>query len=178
MGHNMGCGHDDASTTGIFSYSYGYCFYPYRSVMATCGTTRVSYFSNPDISYEGFVTGTEDANNARSINKVKQTVSQFRDSECLGSITTDPNKLYLSREESSDVTVTVTGEYDSPSEGETINATVNKAGKKRISVSPSGNITDANGQALFTITAKKKKGTAKVKFKTDCLKKSLTVKVE
>ena len=178
MGHNMGCGHDDAySATGIFKYSYGYCFYPYRSVMATCSGTRVSHFSKPDLSYEGFATGTEDANNARSINRVKLTVSQFRDSKCLGLIIVSPGKLTLAREEGSEVTVTVTGEYDAPSEGETINVTVNKAGRKQVSVSPSRGITDINGQATFTITAKKKKGTAKVKFKVGCLKKSMTVKV-
>ncbi|QII12059.1 hypothetical protein KsCSTR_26800 [Candidatus Kuenenia stuttgartiensis] len=75
------------------------------------------------------------------------------------------------------MTVTITGEYDSPSEGETINVTVNKAGRKQVSVSPSSGITDFNGQAAFTITAMKKKGTAKVKFKVGCLKKSMTVKV-
>lgn len=178
MGHNMGCGHDDAySATGVFEYSYGYCFYPYRSVMATCNGTRVNYFSNPDVSYEGFATGTDNANNARSINKVKLTVSQFRDSKCLGSITISPKELTLARQEGSEVTVTITGEYDSPSEGETINVTVNKAGRKQVSVSPSSGITDFNGQAAFTITAMKKKGTAKVKFKVGCLKKSMTVKV-
>jgi hypothetical protein len=147
--------------------------------MATCNGTRVNYFSNPDVSYEGFATGTDNANNARSINKVKLTVSQFRDSKCLGSITISPKELTLDRQEVSEVTVTVTvtGEYDSPSEGETVNATVNKAGRKQVSVSPSSGITDFNGQAAFTITARKKKGTAKVKFKEGCLKKSMTVKV-
>lgn len=147
-----------------------------RSWLRASGT-RVSYFSNPDVSYEGFPTGTEDANNALSINKVKLTVSQFRDSKCLGSITISPGKLTLARQEGSEATVTVTGEYDSPSEGETVNATVNAAGKKLVSVSPSSDITDSNGQATFTITAKEKKGTAKVKFKAGCLKKLVTVKV-
>ncbi len=91
---------------------------------------------------------------------------------------TTPDKLSLNREESSEVTVIVTGGYDYPVEGEVVTAKVNKEGKKRITVSPSTVTTDSNGQATFTITAKEKKGTAKVKFKADCLKKSVTVKVQ
>jgi len=182
MGHNMGCGHDAAyATGGVFKYSYGYCFYPYKSVMAYCGSeTRVSHFSNPNVSYDGIATGAEDANNARSINKAKQTISQFRDSKCLGAMTVSSNSLLLNREESSEVTVTVTvtGEYDYPVEGETVKAKVNVAGKKLISISSTSNTTDPNGQATFTITARKKNGKAKITFKSDCLKKSITIKVK
>lgn len=39
-------------------------------------------------------------------------------------------------------------------------------------------MTDAKGQSSFTITSKKKKGTARVKFKAGCLKKAVTVKVK
>jgi len=180
MGHNMGCDHEPAYATGaVFKYSYGYCFYPYKSVMAYCTSaeTRVSYFSNPDVTYDGIATGAEDANNARSINNVKLTVSQFRDSKCLGSLTLSPDKLSLTREESVEMTVTVTGEYDSPVEGETVTAKVNAAGKKFVSVSSSSNATDSNGQTTFTIIAGKKAGKAKVAFKSGCLKKSVTVKV-
>ncbi|MDO8548838.1 MAG: M12 family metallo-peptidase [Ignavibacteria bacterium] len=182
MGHNMGCDHDAAyGTNGVFKYSYGYCFYPYKSVMAYCTSaeTRVSHFSNPNVSYDGIATGAEDANNAQSINKVKQTISQFRDSKCLGAMTVSSNSLLLNREGSSEVpvTVTVTGEYDYPVEGETLNAKVNAAGKKLISISPSSNTTDSNGQATFTITAGKKNGKAKITFESDCLKKSITTKV-
>lgn len=181
MGHNMGCGHarGDILDIGVFDYSYGYCFYPYKSVMAYCTSaeTRVSYFSNPNVSYDGIATGAEDANNALSINNVKLTVSQFRDSKCLGSITVSPDKLSLNKEESAEVVVTVTGGYDYPVEGEMVKTKVNAAGKKLISISPTSNTTDTNGQITFTITAHKKKGTAKVAFNSDCLKKSITVKV-
>jgi len=180
MGHNMGCDHEPAYAIGaVFKYSYGYCFYPYKSVMAYCTSaeTRVSYFSNPDVTYDGIATGAEDANNARSINKVKQTIAQFRDSKCLGAMTVSSNSLLLTREESSEVTVTVTGEYDYPAEGETVTAKLNAAGKKFVSVSPSSNATDSSGQTTFTITAGKKAGKAKVTFKSGCLKKSITVKV-
>ena len=84
----------------------------------------------------------------------------------------------LNREESREVTVTVTGEYDYPVEGETVTAKVNAAGKKFVSVSPSSNDTDSSGQTTFTITAGKKAGKAKVTFKSGCLKKSVTVKVK
>ena len=181
MGHNMGCDHEAINATGgVFTYSHGYCFYPYTSVMAYCTSaeTRVSHFSNPNVSYDGIATGAEDANNARSINEVKQTISQFRDSKCLGAMTVSSNSLLLNREESSEVTVTVTGEYDYPVEGETVKAKVNVAGKKLISISSTSNTTDPNGQATFTITARKKNGKAKITFKSDCLKKSITVKVK
>jgi hypothetical protein len=129
------------------------------------------------VSYDGIATGAEDANNAQSINKVKQTISQFRDSKCLGAMTVSSNSLLLNREESSEVTVTVTGEYDYPVEGETVKAKVNAAGKKLILISSTSNTTDPNGQATFKITARKKNGKAKITFKSDCLKKSITAKV-
>ncbi|MEP9412142.1 MAG: Ig-like domain-containing protein [Candidatus Brocadia sp.] len=177
MGHNMGCAHEDGSGA-VFNYSRGHVFPPYMSVMAITGRTRVSHFSNPDVSYEGLITGTNDANNARSITRAKLTVSRFRDSKCPGSIIVTPDKLFLNREETSEITITVTGEYNYPVEGKAVMAKVNTEGKKRIAVLPSSSTTDSNGQATFTITAGKKKGNAKVKFKVDCLKKSATVKVQ
>jgi hypothetical protein len=127
------------------------------SVMATSGGTRVSHFSNPKVTYSGLTTGTSDANNARSIKNVKLTVSQFRDSVCNGSITVSPGKLTLNKEESDEITVTVTGGDDNPSVGETVKATVNVAGKKIISVSPSSNTANSGGQTTFTITACREK---------------------
>ena len=62
------------------------------------------------------------------------------------------------RRESSEVTVTVTGEYDYPVEGEVVKARVNATGKKLISISSTSNTTDTNGQTTFTITAGKKNG--------------------
>jgi len=93
-------------------------------------------------------------------------------------MTVSSNSLLLNKGEISEVTVTITGEYDYPVEGETVKAKVNTAGKKLVSVSPSSNTTDTNGQATFTITAGKKNGKAKITFKSDCLKKSITVKVK
>lgn len=179
MGHNMGCAHEDGGKGALYRYSKGYCFYPYKSVMAYCtnSETRVSHFSNPDISYAGIATGTDDANNALSIKKVKLTVSQFRDSKCLGSIEVSENKTLLNREESTQITVTVTGEYDLPAEDEKVAAKTNPAGKKLITISPSDNTTNSAGQVAFTITAGGKKGRAKITFKSGCLKKSITVRI-
>jgi len=62
-------------------------------------------------------------------------------------------------------------------EGETVTATINKAGKKRISISPTSAMTDGNGEAAFTITARKKTGMAKVYFNAGSLNTSITVMV-
>jgi len=181
MGHNMGCDHEAAyATKGLFNYSYGYCFSPYKSVMAYCtnSETTVSYFSNPDVSYNGLVTGADDANNAKSINKAKLTVSQFQDSKCLGSIEVSGSKLILNREGSAEITVTITGEYDAPAESETIETKVDASGKKLISVLPSSSTTNADGQVSFVITAGKKAGKTRITFKAGCLKKSVSVKIQ
>ncbi len=92
-------------------------------------------------------------------------------------VTVSKTTLSLKRKKSGDVTVTVTGEDDCAVEGETVTATINAAGKKRISVSPTSATTDASGAATFTITAKKKTGNARVTFKAGSVKKSITVKV-
>lgn len=94
------------------------------------------------------------------------------------SITVSYSSLTLKRLKSGDVTVTVTGADDCAVEGETVTATINAAGKNRISISPTSDTTDdENGQATFTITAKKKIGNARVTFKVGSVKKSITVKV-
>ena len=71
----------------------------------------------------------------------------------------------------------MTGDAGCLVDGETVTATINSAGKKRISVSPTSDSTDENGQATFTIKAKKKTGNARVTFKAGAVKKSMTVKV-
>ena len=52
------------------------------------------------------------------------------------------------------------------------------SGKKRISVSPTSQTTNENGQAIFTITAKKKTGKARITFQAAGQKKSITVTVK
>jgi hypothetical protein len=91
-------------------------------------------------------------------------------------VSVSPSTLSLKRKKSSTVTVTVTGYDGCAVEGETITATINAAGKKRISVSPTSASTDESGQASFTVTAKKA-GNARITFKAGGVKKSMTVKV-
>ena len=75
------------------------------------------------------------------------------------------------------MTVTITGADGCAVEGETVTATINKAGQKRVSISPSSGETDENGQAKFTITAKKV-GNARVTFYAGVLQESIVVKVK
>lgn len=92
------------------------------------------------------------------------------------SVELSSHKLKLKRGESDVMTVTVTGENGCPVEGETVTAKVSRAGKKRISIS-SGEVTDENGQAEFTVTARAKAGNAVVRFKVNGLKEKMIVKV-
>ncbi len=92
LGHNMGCAHDraNAGSAGAYPYSYGYRYCQsggYRTIMSySCsGATRVGYFSNPNVSYNGLPTGIDyetdpanSADNARSLNNTKSWVSAFR----------------------------------------------------------------------------------------------------
>jgi hypothetical protein len=87
IGHGLGALHnrEDGGTANYwpFSYGYRYCDAPgsYRSIMsyACAASTRVPYFSNPDVSYMGRPTGTANENNARVIRQSKQFVTNFRE---------------------------------------------------------------------------------------------------
>ncbi len=92
-------------------------------------------------------------------------------------ISLSEKRLKISKGDSDDVTVTVLGKDDCPSEGVTIEARINEKGKKRIEISSDSEETDENGEAVFTITGKKK-GNAKVTFEADGMKTVLKVKVK
>lgn len=91
-GHNMGLEHDPANGTSPTSASYPWSFGHYvegqgaqsfRTVMAyQCpagGCTRRPYFSNPQVSFNGFPTGVVDQrDNARSGDLVADIVANFR----------------------------------------------------------------------------------------------------
>lgn len=94
------------------------------------------------------------------------------------SLAVSPTTLTLNRKTNSHVTVTVTGDGNCPVEGEMVTATIGASGKKRISVSPTSQTTNENGQATFTITAKKKLGKAKATFQAAGQKKSILVTVK
>ena len=93
------------------------------------------------------------------------------------SVSISPGKITLNWDESSDVTVTVTGEDDCFVQGETVKTKINAAGKKRITVSPESQETDENGESTFTITAKNNGGNAKVSFKAGSTGRSLIARV-
>ena len=90
-----------------------------------------------------------------------------------------PPSLTLKRNASGDVTVTVTGEDGCAVEGDTVAATINLAGQKRVSVSPTSAVTDENGQSVFIVTGIKT-GKAEIIFSAQEqeIKKTLTVKVK
>lgn len=63
LGHNFGCYHDRQNASGAtHPYAYGWRFYgnnsqQYITVMAYYPGTRIPYFSNPSITYQGQPTG-------------------------------------------------------------------------------------------------------------------------
>ena len=91
VGHLQGCAHDRAnagSGCNEYSYSYGWRFYgdsgtQWRTVMAYAPGTRVNYFSNPNIDYDGTPTGKplgdpNESHNALTVNNTRGSVSLWR----------------------------------------------------------------------------------------------------
>jgi len=87
LGHNMAAHHDPANDGGpsAFPFSYGHFVDGFfRTVMAYntqchAGCTRVSHFSNPNVSYLGFPTGIAEArDNHRTLNNTAGIVANFR----------------------------------------------------------------------------------------------------
>ena len=84
LGHNQGAHHDPDNGSGaIYSYAYGYRdpLKKFRTVMAfNCsgGCTRIDYFSNPNVLYNGTPTGDAISDNARTLNETAATVAAFR----------------------------------------------------------------------------------------------------
>jgi peptidyl-Asp metalloendopeptidase len=86
LGHNMGSQHNPENGSGpTFPYSFGhYVNGSYRTVMSyvdpcTAGCTRVPYFSNPNVIFNGAPTGINNArDNARSINNTADVIAGYR----------------------------------------------------------------------------------------------------
>ena len=85
LGHNQGAHHDHNNASGaIYPYAYGYQepFNLFRTVMAyNCASncTRIKYFSNPDVLFNGQPTGQANyADNALAIDNTAATVAAFR----------------------------------------------------------------------------------------------------
>ena len=91
-GHNQGAHHDRGSASGsiLYSYAYGYqqtaASPAFRTIMAyDCigGCTRVNYWSNPDVNYNGFPTGVlytagNAADNRRTLNNTRTIAANWR----------------------------------------------------------------------------------------------------
>lgn len=112
---------------------------------------------------------------------LKYAANSPQSTECLPvSITAYPNNLKIKKKESDGVIVGIRGEDDCPTKGITVHVKINKADQKRVSVSPEeGATTDANGEAIFTFTGKKK-GKAKATFTVNSLeyKEKITILVK
>jgi len=96
IGHNQGNAHDRANTEGggLYPYSYGFrrCvddgkgFGDIMSYWEGCpGFKRINYFSNPNVSYNGFATGiayetspSTSADTARSMNNTAARIQAVR----------------------------------------------------------------------------------------------------
>lgn len=94
LGHNMGAHHDYYAVSkynqgsGAYWYSYGYVNTTkrWRTVMAyndACADlgfncTRIPYWSNPNVYYDGVPVGTASANNRLTLNNTAWTVANFR----------------------------------------------------------------------------------------------------
>lgn len=91
IGHNQGCDHDrnnGAAGCGEYSYSFGHRFFgnsgtQWRTVMAYAPGTRIPYFSNPNVSFDGVPTGVatnqfNSAHNAATLNNTDSTFENYR----------------------------------------------------------------------------------------------------
>lgn len=86
LGHNMGCAHDRANAgSAAFPYAYGYRTPDnvYRTVMAYAPGQRIAYFSNPNVTFAGYVLGIPAgqptaADNAQCINNTASTTAAYR----------------------------------------------------------------------------------------------------
>jgi hypothetical protein len=90
IGHNMSARHDRAadSTDGApFDYNHGYVddTNNFKTIMGTGSNTRIQYFSNPNVSFDGAVTGIAEgdalaADNRLTFQNTASTVANFRES--------------------------------------------------------------------------------------------------
>lgn len=84
LGHNLGCYHDrdNSGTGGVFPFNYGHRFTSgglKRTVMAYAPGTRIDFFSNPNVSFNGVPTGVPDSeDNAQVINFTSKNGKDFR----------------------------------------------------------------------------------------------------
>jgi|GEM_PF-1691280 len=103
IGHNMGMRHhrEDYAVTPntLFPYAFGWHWMSggtrFGSVMSTFpGQTRVSFFSNPNETYNGVATGANNANNAQVFRNTKHIVAFY--SEKLHHLPDAPTNIVVS----------------------------------------------------------------------------------
>lgn len=92
LAHNMSCTHDrdnaDPDFPPLNSYAYGHRFYgggglQWRTIMSYAPGSRIQYFSNPNIFYDGKATGVDigeatEAYNARTLDNTANNVAGYR----------------------------------------------------------------------------------------------------
>lgn len=113
LGHTQGNAHDTDSSVGLTtlypdSYGYRVCG-KYRDIMSyVCnGETRIPYFSNPDVFYNGQPTGILGYNNtARSMNATASTVASFRASTTIATVPNAPTGLTATAASTSAIALT------------------------------------------------------------------------
>ena len=139
MGHNMGDAHDRASGgTGVYPYSYGYRdqIGKFRTIMAypcpTVSCPRVKYFSNPKILINGRPAGIDhavnpsnSADNARSMNEVRNVIAAWRASTTTSAATAPSG----SRDARADARDTLDDDADDESDDDADDDTRDKSGK-------------------------------------------------
>ena len=126
-------------------------------------------------SADGYISQTKSTNFTTDSCSVELSF-KLQSTSTLIFIAVSPTKLSLKRGQRGEVDVTVTDGEGLPFEGVTVTATINKAGKRYISIINSSTYTDANGNAIVGIIAKKA-GSARVTLKAGSVKKTIIVKV-
>ncbi|EKO39333.1 MAG: hypothetical protein B193_1957 [Solidesulfovibrio magneticus str. Maddingley MBC34] len=110
-GHNQGAQHEraNASPPILYSYAYGYqqtaASPPFRTIMAyNCdgGCTRVNYWSNPDVSYNGYPTGVVStsptaADNRLTLNNTRTIAANWRQAVTRTGVIAPLNGLLLNQ---------------------------------------------------------------------------------
>ncbi len=86
IGHNMGLLHDPATDSSSYPYAYGHGYVDpgcqFRTIMAypNCGSPRVAYFSNPNMTYPGtnsVLGNTSVSNSVRVLSDRADTIANF-----------------------------------------------------------------------------------------------------
>ena len=133
LGHNMGAGHelDNYSSPGPQYYSYSSAYYKdadWHTMMSYShnGSSKIEYFSNPDIYYQGNplgIPGDEGNDNARTLDNTMALVDSFGEelnpdlSSCYqpSQFYFDPHSVYSGEE--LDISIPVCNYGDGPASG-------------------------------------------------------------